>query len=100
MLAIEEKMVGAFINEEARQDTHIRKTLLEHGRGRGGTTQPFHVFAFDHGTAVFENDIGTGALGEAIGHLLANDLIRIGGKINHFGIGQDDFLDGHRVVEA
>jgi hypothetical protein len=93
-------VIDELLNQQVGHETHIGKTLLEHGGRRGRTAQDFRVFAFDHRPAVLENDIRPGALRQAIGHFLANYLIRLGRQILDFRIAEQNFLHRHGVVKS
>jgi hypothetical protein len=91
-------MVGKLLNQQPRQQTPIGHALLEDRGRRGGTTEDFRLFAFDHRANVFQHDIGPRPLGDAIGPLLPDHRIGLRGETSNFGIREVDFLHRDRGI--
>ena len=82
------------------REAHIRAAALQDPRGAGRARICARGFELDHRPAVLQDMIGARALGDPVGHLLADDLVLIGREAFDVGMHQRDGLDGDlRLIE-
>jgi len=95
MLAIERQVIGEFVDQQTRQQTDIRHTLLEHRRRCRWTADLLGLLEFDDLAHVLEHHIGPGLLRQPPGYLLADDLIGLRRQACHCRIGHRNYPHRH-----
>src|SRR6266702_620194 len=74
------QVIGKFVYQQASRKAYIGATALNDTRRGGCAADRPGIDSFDHRTQILEDDIATGALRQALNHLLANHLILIRGE--------------------
>jgi hypothetical protein len=95
VLAIQRQVVEKFVDDQAGEEADIGAPALQHARRGGGTGQGRGVLDLDDRSHVLEYHIAARALGEAVGDLLGNDLVGLGGQPGDRGVGHIDGLYRH-----
>ena len=101
VLAIQRQVVEELVDDQAGEEAHIRAPALQHRRRGARTGQGGCLLELDHRAHVPEHHVAARALGQAMGHLLADDLIGVRRQVGDRRIGDRDGLHRHplRVEE-
>ena len=97
VLTVQGQVVGELVDEQAREEAHVRPAALDHPRGGCRTAEGAVGPALDERPDVLDHHITAGALGEPEGLLGADDLKLLGGKPFRLGGGKGNDLHGHPV---
>jgi hypothetical protein len=95
VLAIQRQVIEELVDDQPGEEAHIGTPALEHRRrgGRAGQGGRFHQL--DHRAHVLEHHVAARTLSQAMGHLLADHRVGLGGQVGDLGVGQPDGLHRH-----
>ena len=93
-------MVDELVDQETGQNTHVGQAVLEHGARRRHFTEAGGRLVLDHRAAVLQHHVAAGALGEAAGDLVIDDLVLLGVGTGELRRRQLDHLDRDVGTEA
>ena len=95
MLAIEGKVIGELIEEQASNEADIGAAAFDHADRSCGRADGLGIEALGDGADVLDDHVAAGTLRQAISFLGADDLELLGGQTFEFRIGQFDDFHGH-----
>ena len=92
VLAVQRQVIEELVDDQAGEKADIGAPAFEYARRGRGAGQGLGVLDLDDLAHVLEHHVAARALGEAVGDLLGDDIVGLGGQSDDLGVGHRDGL--------